>query len=91
MIGIDLYIPAQCVIRVLYRIDILDFYLFKTLNEARDVTEHRLTEYNSERPHESLKNLMSEEYGLMVEKNGSRKKCVGIKRVSLHLMWFALA
>jgi hypothetical protein len=42
VIGIDLYIPAQCIIRVLYRIDILVFYLFKTLNEVRDVTEHQL-------------------------------------------------
>ncbi|NIF34801.1 transposase [Enterobacter sp. Cy-643] len=27
-----------------------------------------MTEYNSERPHESLKNLMPEEYRLMAEK-----------------------
>lgn len=31
------------------------FYLFRTLNEAREITERWLAEYNSERPHESLK------------------------------------
>lgn len=29
VIGIDLYIPAQCIIRVLYRIDILVFICSK--------------------------------------------------------------
>lgn len=35
-----------------YRTEILDFYLFRTLNEVREITERRLTEYNNERPHE---------------------------------------
>ncbi len=52
----------------IYRTEILDFYLFKTLNEARKITEHWLTKYNSQRPHESLNNLASEEYRLMAEK-----------------------
>ncbi|MCW1973757.1 UNVERIFIED_ORG: transposase InsO family protein [Pantoea agglomerans] len=34
-----------------YRTGILDFYLLRTLNEAREITERSLTEYNSERPH----------------------------------------
>ncbi|QOV69886.1 IS3 family transposase [Citrobacter sp. BDA59-3] len=51
-----------------WRTEILDFYLFRTLNEAREITECWLTEYNSERPHESLNNLTSEEYRLMAEK-----------------------
>ncbi|WP_415640739.1 IS3 family transposase [Serratia surfactantfaciens] len=51
-----------------YRTEILDFYLFRTLNEAREITEHWLMEYNSERPHESLNNLTPEEYRLMAEK-----------------------
>lgn len=50
-----------------YRTEILDFYLFRTLNEAREITEHWLTEYNSERSHESLNNLTPEEYRLMAE------------------------
>lgn len=43
------------------RTEILDFYLFRTLNEAREITERWLMEYNSERPHESLNNLAPEE------------------------------
>ena len=50
-----------------YRTEILDFYLFRTLNEAREITERWLHEYNSERPHESLNNLTPEEYRLMAE------------------------
>ncbi|EKN4199874.1 IS3 family transposase, partial [Yersinia ruckeri] len=51
-----------------YRTEVLDFYLFRTLNEAREITERWLNEYNSERPHESLNNLTPEEYRLMAEK-----------------------
>ena len=51
-----------------YRTEILDFYLFRTLNEVREITECWLTEYNCERPHESLNNLTPEEYRLMAEK-----------------------
>ncbi|HBR2128820.1 IS3 family transposase [Klebsiella variicola] len=51
-----------------YRTEILDFYLFRTLNEAREITERWLIEYNNERPHESLNNLTPEEYRLMAEK-----------------------
>ncbi|EMJ3745194.1 TPA: integrase core domain-containing protein, partial [Klebsiella michiganensis] len=42
--------------------------LFRTLNEAREITERWLMEYNGERPHESLNNLTPEEYRLMAEK-----------------------
>lgn len=51
-----------------YRTEILDFYLFRTLNEVREITERWLNEYNGERPNESLNNLTSEEYRLMAEK-----------------------
>lgn len=40
-----------------YRTDILDFYLFRTLNEAREMTERWLMEYNNEQPHKSLNNF----------------------------------
>lgn len=43
-----------------YRTEILDFYLFRTLNEAREITERWLAEYNSEQPHEYLNNLTLE-------------------------------
>lgn len=52
-----------------YRTEILDFYLFRTLNEAREITERWMNEYNSERPHESLNNLTPYEFRLMVEKS----------------------
>lgn len=39
-----------------YRTEILDFYLFRTLKEVREITEKWLSEYNCERPHESLNN-----------------------------------
>lgn len=50
-----------------YRTEILGFYLFRTLNEAWGITERWLAEYNSGRPHESLNNLMPEEYRLMAK------------------------
>jgi len=51
-----------------YRTEILEFYLFRMLNEAQDIIERWLTEYNSEWPQESLNNLTLEEYRLMAEK-----------------------
>lgn len=45
-----------------YRTEILDFYLFRTLNEVREITDKWLSEYNCERPHESLNNMAPEEY-----------------------------
>lgn len=51
-----------------YRIEIPDFYLFRTLNEALEITERWLNEYNCERPHESLNNLSLEEYRLIAQK-----------------------
>lgn len=57
-----------------YRTEILDFYLFRTLNEAgRSPNACWLNEYNSERPHESLNNLTPEEYWLMAEKPETSK------------------
>lgn len=52
-----------------YRIEILDFYLFRTLNEARELTDRWLTEHNSERPHESLNNLTPKKEYRMMAKN----------------------
>ena len=56
-----------------YRTEILDFYLFRTLNEIREITEFWLNEYNSERPREFLNNLTPEEYRLLAEKPETSK------------------
>jgi putative transposase len=45
-----------------YRDEILDFYIFNTLSEVREITNSWLNEYNLERPHESLGNLTPVEY-----------------------------
>ena len=67
-----------------YRTEILDFYLFRTRNEAREITERWLMEYNNERPHESLNNQTPEEYRLMAENPELSKKCMELKLGCLH-------
>ena len=37
-------------------------YVFKTLSEVRELTEQWMTEYNEERPHDSLGDLTPYEY-----------------------------
>lgn len=66
-----------------YRTEILDFYLFRTLNGAREITERWLAEYNSERPHESLDNLTPEEYRLMAAPPLKSQKVRGTKTGAL--------
>jgi putative transposase len=39
-----------------FRNEILDFYLFNSLKEVREITNNWIKEYNIERPHESLGN-----------------------------------
>jgi len=45
-----------------YRDEILNMYVFKTLNEVRDITKNWIREYNEERPHDSLNDLTPWEY-----------------------------
>lgn len=40
-----------------YRAEVLDMYLFRTLEEVREITMEWMAEYNEIRPHESLGNL----------------------------------
>ena len=45
-----------------YRTEILDFYVFRHLSEVRKITDNWMTQYNEERPHESLGDLTPVEY-----------------------------
>ena len=51
----------------------LDFYLFRALIEAREITGHWLNECNGERPHDYLNDLTPNEYRLMVGSTGISK------------------
>ena len=45
-----------------YREDVLDAYLFSTLQEVRDITDEWIEEYNTIRPHEALEGLPPKQY-----------------------------
>lgn len=45
-----------------FRQDVLDFYLFSSLDEVRTISTNWMIEYNSERPHSSLNHLTPWEY-----------------------------
>jgi putative transposase len=45
-----------------YREEVLNCYIFETLNEVRRMTADWLTRYNERRPHESLGNLTPKQY-----------------------------
>ncbi len=49
-----------------YREDVLDAYLFSTLQEVRDITDEWIEEYNTIRPREALEGLPPHQY--LVEK-----------------------
>lgn len=45
-----------------YRTKVIDFYLFRTLNEFLKITKRGFSEYNCEYPHKALNNMTPEEY-----------------------------
>ena len=46
----------------IYRDEVLNMYMFKTLNEVREITQKWIREYNDERPHNSLGDQTPWEY-----------------------------
>ena len=50
-----------------YREEVLDFYIFKNLNQVREITEKWMSQYNTERPHQSLKYMTPIEYSLVTK------------------------
>lgn len=47
-----------------FREDILDAYLFTTLNEVREISEQWLEEYNAVRSHEALQDQSPHQYAI---------------------------
>lgn len=48
-----------------YRRGVLDMYVFRTLTQVREATEHWLRQYNQEIPHDSLNDLTPVEYRMI--------------------------
>ncbi len=49
-----------------YRRAILDAYIFRNIEEVRELTERWRTDYNERRPHEALSNMTPQEYKEML-------------------------
>jgi putative transposase len=47
-----------------FREDVLDAYSFDSLEEVREITQHWLEEYNTNRPHEALQGLSPRQFAL---------------------------
>lgn len=58
-----------------FRDEVLNMYVFKTLTEVPEITENWLTEYNEERPHDSLGDLTPYEYMATSKPKNSRLQC----------------
>ena len=59
-----------------FRDEVLNMYVFKTLTEVREITENWLTEYNEERPHDSLGDLTPHEcMATSKQPRNSRMQC----------------
>lgn len=45
-----------------FRTEVLDMYVFRDLDEVREISRNWIKEYNEERPHQSLGKLTPVEY-----------------------------
>lgn len=54
-----------------FRDEILNFYVFSRLSDARHIVDTWMQEYNEQRPHETLGNLTPEEFALKHAKDSS--------------------
>lgn len=52
-----------------YRTEVLDMYLFDSLEEVKQITEHWQEEYNQHRPHQALHKLPPVSYAQLAVKN----------------------
>lgn len=55
-----------------YRTEVLDMYLFDSLEEVKQITEHWQEEYNQHRPHQALHKLPPVSYAKLVAKGVKR-------------------
>jgi putative transposase len=55
---------------------VLNMYTFRRLSEVRKLTDIWIREYNEERPHDSLDDLISREY-LMANSNQTSSENMG--------------
>ena len=60
-----------------YRHEVLDAYVFESLSQVREITRQWITEYNEERPHDSLGRIPPAQYRRQVEnaENSTFESC----------------
>ena len=56
-----------------YRDEVLDLFLFDTLDEVRNITERWIRSYNEHRPHESLGRIPPSVFRQQIAENSSFK------------------